>query len=80
MESIKFLKIIKSVEKEQEQICLNPLTRFKGLVLSLTEDSIRCLGRVFQKELEKESPSSEILEEYHLLNHYLCFLKNLCKF
>jgi hypothetical protein len=56
----------------------DPLRRFKGVVLNLTESALDCLNRISRKEMEKESPSSNLVEEYHLLRHYLDFIKRLC--
>ncbi len=78
MEDGTYLKIIKPVKKEEEEPCLDPFRRFKGVVLNITENTILCVNRLIQLELEKRSLSPNVLEDYYLIQHYLCFLKNLC--
>jgi|YelNatPaOPRAMG01_1025707.scaffolds.fasta_scaffold518463_1 hypothetical protein len=79
MEDSRFLKIIRPIEKEEKEPLLDPLRRFKGLVLNLTENAIVCLNRLLQFELEKEKPSGDIVEDYYLIQHYLCFIKKICQ-
>lgn len=76
MEDGIYLKIVKPSKKDEDQLCLDPLKRFKGVVLNITENAIECVNRLVQLELEKRSPSPDILEDYHLIQHYSAFLKN----
>jgi len=57
----------------------DPLRRLKGVVLNLTESASDCLNRISSKEMGKESPSSDLMEEYFLLHHYLDFIKRFCQ-
>jgi len=76
-----FLKLVHSSKKETQRAepHLDPLTRFKGLILNLTQNALECLNRISQQEMEKESPSATLMEEYHLLHHYLDFIKRSCQ-
>jgi len=81
MEETPFLKIVSPPKKEVPQVDqhLDPLARFKGLVLNLTESALDCLNRIAQQEVQKNSPSPNLMEEYYLLCHYLDFIKRLCE-
>ena len=81
MDETYYLKLIPPLKKEvgQESSHLSPLTRFRGVVLNLTESSLDCLNRISQREMEKDSPSPTLMEDYFLLHHYLDFIKRLCK-
>jgi hypothetical protein len=80
MEETHYLKLVPPPKKEVvEDLQLDPLTRFKGVVLNLTENASECLNRISRREMEKGSPSAILMEEYFLLNHYLDFIKRLCK-
>jgi hypothetical protein len=74
-------KVIPLVKKEldQNRPHLDPLDRLKGTVLNLTESATECLNRISQREMQKESPSPTLMEEYYLLHHYLDFIKRLCQ-
>jgi hypothetical protein len=76
-----FLKVVPSSKKEEDKGSphLNPLDRFKGMVLNLTESASDCLNRISQREMEKQSPSPTLMEEYFLLHHYLDFIERLCR-
>lgn len=78
MEDNIYLKVVKPIKREENEPCLDPLRRFKGVVLNITENAIECINRLMQLELEKRTPSPDVLEDYYLIQHYLCFLKNLC--
>lgn len=78
MEDAIYLKIVKPIRSKEDEPRLDPLKRFKGVVLNITENTIGCINRLMQLELEKRSPSPDVLEDYYLVLHYLCFLKNLC--
>ncbi|MGQ9694917.1 MAG: hypothetical protein ACUVWV_09255 [Thermodesulfobacteriota bacterium] len=54
------------------------LARFPGVILNLTLNALDCLQRLTQNEMERKAPSLKVLEEYHLLHHYLDFIKRLC--
>jgi hypothetical protein len=81
MEESIFLKLVKPAKREEKEVCpkLDPLLRFKGLILNLTENALKCLNRISQQEMSRNSPSPSIMEEYYLLHHYLDFIKRLCK-
>ena len=76
-----FLKVVPPSEKKVDQVDahLDPVNRFKGTVLNLTESALDCLNRISQQEMQKDSPSSTLMEEYFLLHHYLDFIKRLCQ-
>jgi len=80
-EKISFLKVVPSSKKEADQVDLHldPICRFKGTVLNLTEGALSCLNRISQQEMQKDSPSSTLMEEYFLLHHYLDFIERLCR-
>jgi hypothetical protein len=77
----RFLKVIPPSKKEVAPVGLHldPLDRLKGTVLNLTESALSCLNRISQQEMEKDSPSSTLMEEYFLLHHYLDFIERLCR-
>jgi hypothetical protein len=81
MEENGFLKLVKPLKKEDKEVTpkIDPIVRFKGLVLNLTENAIECLNRISQEEMCKDSPSPTLMEEYFLLHHYLDFIKRLCQ-
>jgi hypothetical protein len=62
-----------------EPMHLDPLDRFRGVVLNLTESALDCLNRISQREMQKDSPSPTLVEEYFLLHHYLDFIERLCR-
>jgi hypothetical protein len=76
-----FLKVILSSKKEVDQVSphLDPLVRFRGVVLNLTESAVDRLNRISQREMQKDSPSPILMEEYFLLHHYLDFIERLCR-
>jgi hypothetical protein len=76
-----FLKVVLPSKKEVDQVSphLDPLNRFKGMVLNLTESASVCLNRISQQEMEKDSSSPTLMEEYFLLHHYLDFIERLCR-
>jgi hypothetical protein len=77
----RFLKVVPLSRKEVDQIGphLDPLHRFKGTVLNLVGSALDSLNRISQQEMQKDSPSSTIMEEYFLLHHYLDFIERLCR-
>ncbi len=81
MDEIYYLKLVSPAQKQndQESPQLDPLTRFKKVVLNLIDNALLCLNRIAQVEMEKGSPSPNLMEEYLLLNHYLDFIKRLCE-
>jgi hypothetical protein len=80
-EKTRSLKVVPPSKKEVEQVSpnLDPLDRFKGMVLNLTESAYDCLNRISQREMQKDSPSPTLMEEYFLLHHYLDFIERLCR-
>ncbi len=80
-EKNRFLKVVSPPKKEvyQESPHLDPLDRLKGTVLNLTKSASECLNRISQREMQKDSPSPTLMEEYFLLHHYLDFIKRLCQ-
>ncbi len=80
-ERTSFLKVILPSKREADQVSphLDPLDRLKGIVLNLTESASDCLNRISQREMQKDSPSPTLMEEYFLLHHYLDFIKRLCQ-
>jgi hypothetical protein len=80
-EKSRFLKVISSSRKEVDQIGphLDPLDRFKGTVLNIVGSALESLNRISQQEMQKDSPSSTLMEEYYLLHHYLDFIERLCR-
>jgi hypothetical protein len=81
MEEKNFLKLVSSSKKEVGRDChrSDPPARFRGVVLNLIENALDCLNQISQQEMEKNSPSPTLLEEYFLLHHYLDFIKRLCR-
>jgi hypothetical protein len=75
------LKVVPPFKKEADQIDLHldPLDRFKGTVLNLAGSALDCLNRISQQEMQKDSPSATLMEEYFLLHHYLDFIGRLCR-
>jgi hypothetical protein len=80
-EKSRFLKIVSLSKKEVDPVGphLDPLDRLRGTVLNLVESALDCLNRVAQQEMQKNSPSSTLMEEYFLLHHYLDFIERLCR-
>jgi hypothetical protein len=80
-EKNRFLKVVSPSKKESDQIGphLDPLDRFKGTVLNLVGSALDSLNRILQQEMQKDSPSSTLMEEYFLLHHYLDFIERLCQ-
>ncbi len=76
-----FLKLIPPAKKQETKVDdhLDPLVRFKGVVSNLTKSALDCLNRISQREMQKDSPSSTLMEDYFLLHHYLDFIKRLCQ-
>ncbi len=81
MEETRLLKLLPRAKKEESQVDghLDPLVRFKGVVLNLTESASDCLNRISQREMQKDSPSPTLMEDYFLLHHYLDFIERLCR-
>ena len=81
MEETRFLKLIAPLKKEidKENLHSDPLSLFKGVVLNLDKSALDCLNRISQQEMQKDSPSSILMEEYFLLHHYLDFIRRLCQ-
>jgi hypothetical protein len=81
MEETRHLKLVPpagvGIERFREH--RNDLSRFKGLVRSLTGDALDCLNRISRQEMEKPSPEYALIDEYFLLHHYLGFIKRLCQ-
>jgi hypothetical protein len=75
------LKVVPPSKKEGGQVSppLDPLDRFKGVVLNLTENALDCLNRISQREMQKDSPSPTLMEEYFFLHHCVDFIKRLCQ-
>lgn len=80
-EKTHFLKLVPPSKKEDDQVSphLDPLVRFRRVVLNLTENALDCLNRISQQEMQKDSPSPNLMEEYFLLHHYLDFIKRFCQ-
>ena len=80
-EKNRFLKVVSLGSKEIDPAdpALDPLDRFKGTVLNLTESALNRLDRISRREMRKDSPSPALMDEYFLLHHYLDFIKRLCK-
>jgi len=81
MEETRLSKLLPRTKKEECQINdhSDPLLRFRGVVLNLTKSALDCLNRISQREMQKESPSPTLMEDYFLLHHYLDFIKRLCQ-
>ena len=80
-EKIPFLKVVPPSKKRSDEahLHLEPIDRFKGTVLNLTESALTCLNRISQQEIQKDSPSPTLMEEYFLLHHCLDFIDKLCR-
>lgn len=80
MEENTFLKIIPLPKLTTTKAIpvADPLARFSGIVLNLASNALGCVQRLARKEMERKSPSSEVIEDYYLLYHYLDFIKRLC--
>jgi hypothetical protein len=81
MEETRLLKLLPRTEKEEGQVSdhLDPLVRFRGVVSNLTKSALDCLNRISQREMQKESLSPTLMEDYFLLRHYLDFIERLCR-
>jgi len=81
MEETHFLKLAYPSKKgiDKGNLHLEPLSLFKGVVLNLNEGALDCLNRISRQEMQKDSPSPTLMEEYFLLHHYLDFIKRLCR-
>ena len=81
MEEPYYLKLVSTPKKEteQENPLQDPPTRFRKVVLNLIGNALDCLNRIAQGEMEKESPSPYLMEEYFLLYHSLDFIRRLCE-
>jgi hypothetical protein len=81
MEEPRLLKLLPRAKEEGSQvdIHLDPLVRFRGVVLNLTEGALETLTRISQREMQKDSPSPSLMEDYFLLHHYLAFIERLCR-
>ena len=66
-------------KSDEARLHLEPIDRFKGTVLNLTESALTCLNRISQQEIQKDSPSPTLMEEYFLLHHCLDFIDKLCR-
>jgi hypothetical protein len=75
------LKLVLTPKREVNQTSSesDPLRRLKGVVLNMTESALDCLNQISHKEMQKESPSPDLVEEYFLIHHYLDFIKRLCQ-
>jgi hypothetical protein len=73
MEETRLLKLLPRTEKEEGQAGdhPDPLARFRGAVSNLTKSALDCLNRISQREMQKDSPSPTLMEDYFLLHHYL---------
>ncbi len=80
MGNINFLKIVplRQVPATKVTLATDRLSRFSGIVLNLTSKALECVQRLARKEMEKKSPSANIMEDYYLLYHYLDFIRRLC--
>jgi hypothetical protein len=81
MDEPSYLKLVPPSKKEvgQDDHHSDPLTRFRAVVLNMTESALDCLNRISQQEMQKDSPSPTLMEEYSLLHHYLDFIKRFCQ-
>ncbi len=81
MEETRLLRLLPSTRKEESQVDdhLDPLVRFKGVILNLTAGASDCLNRISQREIQRDSPSPTLMEDYFLLHHYLDFIERLCR-
>jgi hypothetical protein len=81
MEETRLLKLLPRTEKEEGNAGddLDPLVRFRGVVSNLTKSALDCLNRISQQEMQKDSPSPTLMEDYFLLHHYLDFIERLCR-
>jgi hypothetical protein len=81
MEETHLLKLVypskKGIDKDHPHF--KPLNLFKGVVLNLNEGALNCLNRLSCQEMQKNSPSLTLMEEYFLLRHYLDFIRRLCQ-
>ncbi len=80
MGKINFLKIVPPRELPVKKVAPlpDPLSRFSGIVLNLTSKALGVVQHLARKEIEKKSPSTNIMEDYYLLYHYLDFIRRLC--
>ena len=81
MEETRLLKLLPHTEKEEGHAGddLDPLVHFRGAVSNLTKSALDCLNRISQREMQRESPSPTLMEDYFLLHHYLDFIERLCR-
>ena len=81
VEETPYLKLVPPSKREvgQDDHRSDPLTLLRAVVLNMTESALDCLNRISQQEMQKDSLSPNLLEEYFLLHHYLDFIKRLCQ-
>jgi hypothetical protein len=81
MDDSRFLKLAPPPKKEPSQPAphSDPLLRFKGVILNLIQSASDCLNRISRQEMQKNSPSPTLMEEYFLMHHYLDFIERLCR-
>jgi hypothetical protein len=81
MEETHFLKLVYPSKKGfgKDNLHIEPLSLFKGVALSLNEAALNCLNRISHQEMQKDSPSPTLMEEYSLLHHHLDFIRRLCQ-
>lgn len=81
MEETRPLKLLPRAQQQDSHADdpSDPLVRFKGVVRNLAESALDCLNRISRQEMQKDPPSSTLMEDYFLLQHYLGFIKRLCR-
>jgi hypothetical protein len=81
MEETSLSKLLPRAEKEEAEVGdhLDSLVRFRGVVSNLTKSALDCLNRISQREMQKDSPSPTLMEDYFLLHHCLDFIERLCR-
>ena len=72
MEETRLLKLLPRANKEEGQIDdhSDPVVRFRRVVSNVTKSALDCLNRISQREMQKESPSPTLMEDYFLLHQF----------
>ncbi|MBI4972384.1 MAG: hypothetical protein HZA27_02830 [Candidatus Omnitrophica bacterium] len=75
----KWLKnVIDDVFKEAKSKGLSKFTCFKAVIGSVLIDALKALEHT-EAEWELDHNSQELREKFHLLHHYLDYLKRFCE-
>ena len=74
-EEIRLEKILNEVETQMHK---NNIEGFKAAIKNLDETAIKVLDET-ESLWKKDATSKEVRGKFHLLRHYLDYMKGLCK-